>query len=305
MATPAEIEALSAQLRDAYRLAWEAIVAEQERIADDPARYTRRARLKELQRAVDERLDQVDEQARAWLANDFPQAYRAGAESAASSLADAFTWTTIDSDAVAILAQDTFAELLAASDGVSASTKSLIRTLGKEQALLKTAAGKTATQAGRDLRRLLEAKGIHAVRYADGSRHGIAEYADMLLRTKTAVAANAGGLSFARRAGTLYVEVFDGADCGWTSHTDPDLANGTIRTVEDAARNAIGHPRCRRSFGPRPDVTTAEQARTAGPSTTEAQRADQAASEEARASRRPARTGRTQRFPSLPDLHAV
>ena len=51
-------------------------------------------------------------------------------------------------------------------------------------------------------------------------------------------------------------QVFDGFDCGWTTHTDPDKANGTVRTIEAAAEAPISHPRCRRAFGPRPDVAT-------------------------------------------------
>ena len=278
MATPAELEALTASLRDAYESAWSFIKAEQDAIAGDPAKFTRRGRLRELRAAVDDRLDQVDETARAWLANEFPNAYRFGAESAAATLGEAFRFTTIDEAAVTLLAQDTFADLLAATNGVSDSTKRLIRELGKNQALLKTAAGKTAPQAARDLRRLLEARGIYAVRYADGSRHGLAEYTDMMLRTVTAKAHNAGTLNFGRRSGTEFYEVFDGS--GDSVCAD---ANGRIVDADWAFANPLGHPRCQRSFGARPDVTTAEQARTAEPSTTAAQRADQAASERARA----------------------
>lgn len=283
MATLTDLEALSAQLRDAYQLAWNDITAEQARIASDPAKFARRARLREMQAAINERLDQVDEQARAWLTDEFPAIYRSGAETAAGALAEAFQWNTIDADAVASLASDTFGELLAASDGVAESTKALIRRLGKEQSLLKAAAGKTAPQAARDLRRLLEQNGIYSVRYRNGSKHGLAEYTDMLLRTKTAVASNSGALNFGRRAGTGWVEVFDGFGCGWSSHTDPDLANGSIRSVEEASNYTISHPRCRRSFGPRPDISTAAEARQAQPSTTAAQRADQAAAERAQA----------------------
>ena len=50
------------------------------------------------------------------------------------------------------------------------------------------------------------------------------------------------------------VEVFDGFDCGWTGHRDPDKANRSVRTVEEAAEWPISHPRCRRGFGPRPDL---------------------------------------------------
>ena len=279
---PDELDALSAQLREAYSLAWEAIRAEQNAIAADPARFTRQARLRELEAAVNDRLDFVDEAAAAWLADDFPVAYRLGAETAGGVLNQPFQWTTHDNEAITLLAQDTFGELLEATDGVSASTKALIRELGRQQALLKAAAGRTATQAARELRRLLERKGIFSVRYKDGSKHGLADYTDMLIRTKTGLAANAGTLNFTRRAGTKYVECFDGADCGLVSHNDNEKANGMILTVERAAQYALAHPRCRRSWGPRPDLTTEEEARNAKPSTTEAQRVDQAAAEAAR-----------------------
>jgi hypothetical protein len=282
VATPDELDVLSANLRGAYEAAWLDITTEQARIADDPARYARRSRLRELQAMVDDRLDQVDELAASWLADEFPTAYRLGAETTAGVLDQPFRWTTNDNDAVILLAQDTFDELLAATDGVSDSTKRLIRTLGKEQALLKAAAGKTATQAARQLRRLLEQQGIFSVRYKDGSRHGLADYTDMLLRTKTGVAHNAGGLNFARRAGTRWVEVFDGFDCGWFTHDDSDKANRSIRTVEEAAKATLSHPRCRRSFGPRPDITSPEQAKTAKSSITDAQQANQTAAERAR-----------------------
>lgn len=283
MATPDELDALSASLRGAYESAWADIAAEQARIAEDPAKFARRARLKELQAAVDDRLDLVDEAAASWLADEFPVAYRLGAETAGSVLDQPFRWTTHDNEAITLMAQDTFDELLAATDGVSDSTKRLIRRLAKEQALLKAAAGKTATQAARQLRRLLEAEGIFAVKYRDGSRHGLADYTDMLLRTKTGVAHNAGLLNFGRRSGTLYYEVFDGADCGWISHDDNDKANRTIRHADDCAKATLSHPRCRRSFGPRPDITSPEQAKAAKSSVTDAQAADQAAAERARA----------------------
>ena len=34
--------------------------------------------------------------------------------------------------------------------------------------------------------------------------------------------------------GLTMVEISDGADCGWTSHNDPDLADGSIRTIQEA-----------------------------------------------------------------------
>ncbi|WUD70475.1 hypothetical protein OG937_01505 [Streptomyces sp. NBC_00510] len=49
-----------------------------------------------------------------------------------------------------------------------------------------------------------------------------------------------------------WMQVFDGAGCGWTSHKDPDKATGTLRTIEDSAAWPISHSRRTRAFGPRP-----------------------------------------------------
>lgn len=49
-------------------------------------------------------------------------------------------------------------------------------------------------------------------------------------------------------------------NCGWTSHDDPDKANGTVRHIDDAENHPISHPRCARSFAPRPDVTSQAEA---------------------------------------------
>jgi hypothetical protein len=79
-------------------------------------------------------------------------------------------------------------------------------------------------------------------------------WAEAATLAKSAVAYNAGALNRAREAGVRYMQVFDGAGCGWTSHKDPDKATGTLRTVEDAAAWPISHPRCTRAFAPRLEV---------------------------------------------------
>jgi hypothetical protein len=44
---------------------------------------------------------------------------------------------------------------------------------------------------------------------------------------------------------------FDGDDCGWTSHDDPDKADGTIRTLDEASDYPLPHPNCVRGWTPR------------------------------------------------------
>lgn len=67
--------------------------------------------------------------------------------------------------------------------------------------------------------------------------------------TETAMAWNTSAIATYRGAGIGFVEVFDGDDCGWTSHNDPDLAARSIRTVDEAKAHPIAHPRCQRAFG--------------------------------------------------------
>ena len=45
------------------------------------------------------------------------------------------------------------------------------------------------------------------------------------------------------------VEVFDGPECGWTEHDDPDLADGSTRTLDEADEYPIAHQNCQRAFG--------------------------------------------------------
>jgi hypothetical protein len=44
--------------------------------------------------------------------------------------------------------------------------------------------------------------------------------------------------------------VFDGDDCGWTAHDDPEKADGKQVTFDEADANPLAHPRCVRSFAP-------------------------------------------------------
>lgn len=46
------------------------------------------------------------------------------------------------------------------------------------------------------------------------------------------------------------VLVVDGEGCGWRYHDDTDKANGTVRSLGEARRNLLSHPRCARRFLP-------------------------------------------------------
>lgn len=46
------------------------------------------------------------------------------------------------------------------------------------------------------------------------------------------------------------VRVFDGPDCGWLEHDDPDRASGSTRTLAEARKHPLAHPHCQRAFAP-------------------------------------------------------
>lgn len=46
------------------------------------------------------------------------------------------------------------------------------------------------------------------------------------------------------------VIIFDGSECGWETHDDPDMANGSVRTLDEYEANPICHPNCVRAAAP-------------------------------------------------------
>lgn len=193
---------------------------------------------------------------------------------------ESMTWTQAHTLALTALATDTYEDFLARAQQagrVSEAFARAVRTAASVELPKIAAGGRTARQAADRLEeRLLTKYGIDHVTYRDGSHVPVRVYARMAARTKSAVAYNAGTLNGCVEAGVGWVEVFDGPECGWRYHDDPDRAARSFRTIEEAGRYAISHPNCRRGFGPRPDITTKAEAAAAEPFTTEDQLADQA-----------------------------
>jgi hypothetical protein len=156
--------------------------------------------------------------------------------------------------------RDLAADLRAAASYTLSTARALSRAVQR----LAAADGPAASQEAA-LERVLRDRGLAAVVYRDGSRHGLAEYARMAVRTKLAETWQLASFDLYRQAGVQYVEVSDGAGCGWTSHSDPDKANGSIRTLDEAGAYPLAHPNCARSSFPRLDVRTDDDARSARP----------------------------------------
>lgn len=241
---------------DVYRAAWERIEQQQQSLIDDPLQARKRARLREMRAAVERTMLELDNEAVAWISQRLPEVYAAGGATGAAGMGAAeFLWTAISQKAVEELAFTLYQELLDATSHVAETTKALIREIGRDAALRTAIDGRTAQAAGREMRRIVESHGIYAVRYSNGARHGLAEYSEMAIRTITAKAYNYGILNGAAQNGCEWWEVFDGPDCGWSAHDSPELALGKIVSRDEAFEFPIAHPNCRRTFGPRPDLS--------------------------------------------------
>lgn len=277
----AAIAAIEDPLLSAYAKAWQDIQDVQTEIAADPVRWRQRKRLTEMQRTIEAAMDELDAQAREWVTGELVRPYALGAAAGAVELGEsaAAVWTMLPKDAISRIANDTLADLLKSTRHVRRTTKALIRTIARDQILDKLIRGDTAVAAGRRVEQLLAKKGITAITYVDGSRHGLREYTQMLVRTKTAEAYNLGTLEAQEALGVEFWECFDGPNCGWTKHSDPHPALGKIVSKDDALAHPIAHPNCRRAYGGRPDITTAGQADAATPSVAPSQIAAQRAAD--------------------------
>lgn len=233
--------------------------------------------LREFQTALISFLAAVDGDVTAFIEKHLGPRYQEGILQVVEAGRDA-TWTQTHVAALTSLATDTYADFLQRAHEAERVSEAFVRAVRAASAaeLPKIAAGgRTATQAADRLEeRLLTQYGIDHVTYRDGSRVPVRVYAHMAARTKSAVAFNAGTLNQCVEDGIGWVEVFDGPLCGWKSHEDPDMAARSIRTVADAGRYAIAHPNCRRAFGPRPDITTAAEAKEAKSFTSDEAHAD-------------------------------
>lgn len=170
-----------------------------------------------------------------------------------------FTFALPHREAVKVLADDLFSDVLAATEFVSADSKRWVRRVSRKLTGFKLTGGvPVKTQAKRferEIKREFLRRGMGSVRYSDGRRVSFGTYSEMLLRTKTGMAYNAGTLNHSKRSGVTVVELFDGPECGLTSHNDGELAHGMIVPIEIAAAYPLAHPNCRRAVGARPDLS--------------------------------------------------
>lgn len=285
MPQPARIAQMEQPLAEAYVRAWRYVTDLEKSLADDPRLARQRRRLRELELAIRLAMNDLEPVTRMWVQTQLPQIYALGAVEVAQQLGDAFRWTQMHVDAVQRLANGMYTDLLRSTRYVNRTTKQLIRRVLADQALQKAIAGRTATQAAVEMRRVLETHEIHAIKYRNGVRMPLDAYSKMAMRTVTGMTYNEGTLNSGAERNVLYWECFDGPTCGWTEHNDTQQALGRIVTYDESLGYPLSHPNCRRSFGARPDIRTKAQAKVAKGHTTEAQRQAQLAQDRARVNR--------------------
>lgn len=250
---PAPVLQLEAQLLQAYQDAWNRVTAELNAIMSDPRQWRRQARLKEVQAGIEDAMATVNQTALMWINQSLPMIYVYGEGLDPSTIDRSFF--IVNQYAITKLATDLYDNLLAATNGVTESTKELIRKMVAQEITSGVIEGQTYLQTAQDLIRQLAGQ-VVGVTYADGSVHSLEEYATMAVRTITGQAYNLGTLRGPAGQGVEYFEVFDGPECGWTSHDDGDAADGSIRAVDECESYPLSHPNCRRAFGPRPDLNS-------------------------------------------------
>lgn len=228
-------------------------------ILTDETKWRRTRRLNSLRGMVDRELNALEKSAGQFSRSVIPAVYEAGAGAVPVS----FAWTNFHREAVASLGDDLYRDVLASTEFMREDSKRWIQDVSRKLTAEGYIEGQTPQQLARRFAKLgpkaLTASGlpapVTAIKYADGSSRTLASYADMLFRTKTAVAYNAGTINVATNdLGVTRFEIRDGAGCGLSSHDDPETANGLIVDAETAAQYPISHPNCRRAFAPRPDL---------------------------------------------------
>jgi hypothetical protein len=261
--TPGDAATVAARVAAVLEDAWQRLADQQAAviaaIGDNERSRMVADRLAQFQAAIVDFQRRVDTEARAFVSRQLPRLYEEGARAAVQAVGGHFSWTLIHSDALQSLAADSYADFLRRSQEEQRMANAFyraVREAARREVPLLAAGATTAVQAAQALAdRLAAEHQLAYIIYRNGARVPVRAWAESATLAKSAVAYNSGTLNRAREAGVEFMQVFDGAGCGWTSHQDPDKATGTLRTVEEAAAWPISHPRCGRAFGPRPDLS--------------------------------------------------
>lgn len=264
MSLPEEVTELADRLSQDFHRVWELVIREIDALETGwPRTYAEREhRLNELEIRIRYLMSQVDTIATDQVVKAIHDSFTLGAvttNATASVITD-----TVPIGAATQIARDTLQDILKATQNVLETTRDLVQAIVRDELLMHTYLGQTVEETARRMRKALTEHSVHAVTYSNGARHGIGSYAEMLIRTKTAIAYNEGTLQAAEGLDIDFWEVLDGPGCGWMRHDDPVLADGLIVTTSEAREFPISHPNCRRTVIARTDIDSIEDALHAG-----------------------------------------
>lgn len=195
-----------------------------------------------------------------WAAQDLPVIYREGAWTLldnAGRRQSVFSWTARHQAAITGLSAQYYADI----------TSRIQEALRRARAFLRAAqdaARGTADQL--DIEALRQDHPLDTVIYANNNHHPVDAWARSCITWQAVTTANSAAARTALdQLGVEWLEVRDGPECGWTSHDDPDRANRTLRTVQDALAYPSAHPHCVREFLPRLDLRGRTEIRSGAP----------------------------------------
>lgn len=214
----------------------------------------RRGAARQVTAAVRDATRRLEQRAAEWAANELAGVYRLGVQVAA-----AVTGLTLGPELmaaeVAAIAAEHVDDVTAVGAGLRRGAARFVVPDGLPVLTPAEVRALSPAELGDLLRHP-----IGLVRYSDGSYRTVADHGDMLTRTRTALTYNRATIDLATANGIGWMEVADGPGCGTVAHNDGSIANGEIWTVEKAAQYPLAHPRCQRSFRPRPDLTSPRRA---------------------------------------------
>ncbi|MEU9849255.1 hypothetical protein [Streptomyces sp. NPDC047985] len=238
--------------------AWRILTAAQNRLLDTLAAIrpgrSASARIRAAQLLFQQSLAEFNRAVGAfterWAATDLPLAYREGAFGMldrADRPRRIWSWTDHHQNAITTLSSQYYADLMGR----------LQEAIRRAQAFLRAAVDAARARASRfeygsfNRDTLREEHPLGTVIYANDARHPVESWAGAAIAWQAVTTANAGAVATAyEQLDCTQVKVRDGADCGWTSHKDPDRADGTVRDIDDAFAHPTAHAHCIREFLP-------------------------------------------------------
>lgn len=185
-----------------------------------------------------------------WAATDLPLAYREGAFGMldrADRPRRSWSWTRRHQSTITTMSAQYYTDLMGRLTEATRRARAFMRAA-------VDAARARVTQfevAAFDPAALRHEHPLGTVIYVNDARHPVETWAAAALSWQAVTTANAGAVTTAyEQLGTTHVKVRDGNDCGWQSHDDSDLADGTYRSIDDALAHPVAHNHCIREFLP-------------------------------------------------------